>query len=234
MADQIACAIWDELIFSFQIKKTSITFHISDKDSRLGKTAREYAYSVKATHAFKMRQEQNIKCLFQQLIIQTRMIPTEVNNQEQIIHKICSFHSLPLYSYQDLINYQNNVNEIWQLNLATTWRWLPTRLALFCNALRWNLNTVNRYRYFWEISQPASSEQKTTDEYEGFGTALFSANKAVQVRSLAPREAGRRLNGNFLSICSVRVSKYFRLQGCQLSVTLTHWKCGINLLNPRP
>lgn len=56
MDDQIACAIWDELIFSFQVKKASIMFLISAKDSRLGKTAREYAYFLKAMHMFKMRQ----------------------------------------------------------------------------------------------------------------------------------------------------------------------------------
>lgn len=37
MADQMACAIWDELMFSFQIKKTSTMFHISDKNSKLEK-----------------------------------------------------------------------------------------------------------------------------------------------------------------------------------------------------
>lgn len=49
MADQMACAIWDELMFSFQIKKTSTMFHISDKNSKLEKKkkrAREYAASV--------------------------------------------------------------------------------------------------------------------------------------------------------------------------------------------
>lgn len=53
MADQIACAIWDELMFSFQIKKTSTTFHTSDKNSKLEKIAREYAYSVKTMYMFK-------------------------------------------------------------------------------------------------------------------------------------------------------------------------------------
>lgn len=36
------------------------------------------------------------------------------------------------------------------------------------------------------------------------------------------RSMWRRLKSNFLCICSLRVSKYFRLRGCQLSVKLTH------------
>lgn len=43
-------------MFSFQIKKTSTMFHISDKNSKLEKIAGEYAYSDKAMHMFKMGQ----------------------------------------------------------------------------------------------------------------------------------------------------------------------------------
>lgn len=50
---------------------------------------------------------------------------------------------------------------------------------------------MNRYRYFWKISQLASLEQKTTDGWEGFGTALFPTNTGYSSQQSGSQGAGQ-------------------------------------------
>lgn len=120
----------------------------------------------------------------------------QLKTQGQIIHKICSFHSLPFNSYQDLINYQNTVNQIRQLNLAAAGSWLRTRSALLHNCITMKLRPGEEMQVFLRNTTAGILRAKDPRQAEAH-SVLRPLGPAVW---LSGREgmAWARLGGNFL------------------------------------